>query len=369
MSMIDRGHLSIGEVLNLLQDDFPDITISKIRFLESQGLLDPERTPSGYRKFYDADITRLRWILRQQREHFLPLKVIKDRLAAGEPLAGTSDDAEPHEAVEPTASGKPHDASSSEADSHPPGAPVPVPESLHPESLHPESLDPVDPNRHQDSGARAMAHEPPVDPDITLHGVPNPFRADGVPEQDDPPPPTTDHSVEEHSTVSTPTSGPVGHRATSDADAIATSGADPVFASGTDPIFASGDTTMSLTVEELVRATGLTARQIGELERFGLIQAEHYGTSNRYDEEALLVARVAASMLAKGVEVRHLRMFKLAAEREAAFYEQLVTPILKQRNPKARQDALETLRVLAAGGDALRSSMLRSALKHLVSRG
>src|SRR5688572_4281064 len=78
--MSDRSHLSIGEVLSLLQDEFPDVTISKIRFLESQGLLDPERTPSGYRKFYETDIERLRWILRHQRDHFLPLKVMKDRL-------------------------------------------------------------------------------------------------------------------------------------------------------------------------------------------------------------------------------------------------------------------------------------------------
>src|SRR5690606_40226887 len=62
------AHRSIGEVLALLKDEFPDITISKIRFLESQGLLDPERTPSGYRRFYDKDVERLRWILRQQRE-------------------------------------------------------------------------------------------------------------------------------------------------------------------------------------------------------------------------------------------------------------------------------------------------------------
>ena len=75
-----RSHLSIGEVLSLLQDEFPDVTISKIRFLESQGLVDPERTPSGYRKFYEADIDRLRWVLRQQRDAFLPLKVIKGRL-------------------------------------------------------------------------------------------------------------------------------------------------------------------------------------------------------------------------------------------------------------------------------------------------
>lgn len=78
------SYRSIGEVLSLLQDEFPDITISKIRFLESQGLLDPERTPSGYRKFYEADIERLQWILDQQRENFLPLKVIKERLESGE---------------------------------------------------------------------------------------------------------------------------------------------------------------------------------------------------------------------------------------------------------------------------------------------
>ena len=78
--MTEPDHLSIGEVLAALHDEFPDITISKIRFLESQGLIDPERTPSGYRRFYPDDVTRLRWILFQQKEHFLPLKVIKERL-------------------------------------------------------------------------------------------------------------------------------------------------------------------------------------------------------------------------------------------------------------------------------------------------
>ena len=78
-----RSYLSIGDVLTLLRQEFPDVTISKIRFLESQGLVNPERTPSGYRKFYEHDVERLRWVLRQQREHFLPLKVIKDRLDDG----------------------------------------------------------------------------------------------------------------------------------------------------------------------------------------------------------------------------------------------------------------------------------------------
>lgn len=79
-SPAERPYLSIGEVLGLLLEEFPDVTISKIRFLESQGLIVPERTASGYRKFYDEDVELLRYILREQKEHFLPLRVIKDRL-------------------------------------------------------------------------------------------------------------------------------------------------------------------------------------------------------------------------------------------------------------------------------------------------
>jgi DNA-binding transcriptional MerR regulator len=74
--MTDRDYLSIGEVLALLLEEFPDVTISKIRFLESQGLIEPERTPSGYRKFTDSEVERLRFILREQKANYLPLRVI-----------------------------------------------------------------------------------------------------------------------------------------------------------------------------------------------------------------------------------------------------------------------------------------------------
>ncbi len=76
--------VSIGEVINLLKDEFPDISVSKVRFLESQGLIDPRRSASGYRQFYEDDIKRLRFILQQQRDHFLPLKVIKSKLTMWE---------------------------------------------------------------------------------------------------------------------------------------------------------------------------------------------------------------------------------------------------------------------------------------------
>ena len=80
---MSSGYRSIGEVLSLLSAEHPELTISKIRFLESQGLINPQRTPSGYRKFFDSDVEQLDWVLTQQRDHFLPLKEIKRRLASG----------------------------------------------------------------------------------------------------------------------------------------------------------------------------------------------------------------------------------------------------------------------------------------------
>src|SRR3954453_772374 len=77
-----RAFMSIGEVLATLRADFPDVTISKIRFLEAEGLVEPERTSSGYRKFSRDDVGRLRYVLSAQRDHYLPLRVIKAHIEA-----------------------------------------------------------------------------------------------------------------------------------------------------------------------------------------------------------------------------------------------------------------------------------------------
>ncbi|MFI0352068.1 MerR family transcriptional regulator [Actinomadura sp. 9N407] len=77
-----RAPMTIGDVLGLLRPDFPDITISKIRFLEAEGLIEPQRSPSGYRKFCDADVERLRFVLTSQRDQYLPLRVIRQQLEA-----------------------------------------------------------------------------------------------------------------------------------------------------------------------------------------------------------------------------------------------------------------------------------------------
>jgi DNA-binding transcriptional MerR regulator len=78
--MPEGAALTIGEVINLLKDEFPDVSVSKVRFLEDQGLIHLARSRSGYRQFHEHDVKRLRFILREQRDHFLPLKVIKSKL-------------------------------------------------------------------------------------------------------------------------------------------------------------------------------------------------------------------------------------------------------------------------------------------------
>ena len=119
----------------------------------------------------------------------------------------------------------------------------------------------------------------------------------------------------------------------------------------------------SLTLQELAASCGLETSDLKDLERFGLIASRTVGGTAYYDDDSLAAAHVAAGFMKFGVEARHLRMYKTAAEREAGFFEQVVMPMLKQRNPEARRQASETLSELARLGQQLRSAMLRNALR------
>ncbi len=275
--------LSIGEMLDLLKAEFPDVTISKIRFLESQGLLDPERTASGYRKFYQADVERLRWILRQQRENFLPLKVIKGRLEAEGNAVFAETDAGPGPA---RGSG---------------------------------------PGPDDQVAASAPTQKPPPDP----AGA----EARRRPEAGEAPP----------------------------AEPRAESSSSP--AGAVDEPGVTRASTFSR--DELARASGLSPSELSQLERHGLVSGTSVGSQLCYDADSLEVARLAAAFSRHGVEPRHLRMYKNSAEREAGFYEQVVIPLLKQRNPAARQQAVETLTALSELGDGLRRTLLRQALRDI----
>jgi hypothetical protein len=125
----------------------------------------------------------------------------------------------------------------------------------------------------------------------------------------------------------------------------------------------AGPSAVSLTRDELAGACGLHERVLGDLERYGLITGRPMGRDTLYDEEALVVARLAAGFMRFGVEARHLRMYKVSAEREASFFEQVVLPLVKQRNPDARRQAVTNLAELTDLGESLRAAMLRQALK------
>jgi hypothetical protein len=120
----------------------------------------------------------------------------------------------------------------------------------------------------------------------------------------------------------------------------------------------------SLTIDELCAASGLAATEVASLEGFGMIEPIVVGGALYYDEDCLTVAKLAADFARYGIEPRHLRLFRNAADRELGLIEQVVTPLLRQRNPEARQRALDAADELSRLGGALRGAIVRRALHH-----
>jgi DNA-binding transcriptional MerR regulator len=461
--MTSRTYLSIGDVLTLLRREFPDVTISKIRFLESQGLVNPERTPSGYRKFYESDVERLRWVLRQQREHFLPLKVIKGRLEQEDEFdddfdgdveadvetdvvtdiddgygAWSDDGLDAHEPalVGQRAAGAELSASAHLSSGSGPGSGPALPgfETISPiatETDHRSGLGRGDATEGSnltgpDSGASPARRSAAMTTSATAKG-PSPTMAGSVvgsaPRADGAPGPiATEHTGAATHAEATAHAGPAGPgdrgqrasgagqkgrgespaRAAGPGDDAEAGSAPPAgsraapsssgAASGTKrarnatssptsrsteggrrPAAGSHEEVSSaanamagtsMTLEELAAASGMGVADVTQLESFGLISGRLVGGVAYYDEDALMVARMAAGFAVFGVEARHLRLHKNAADREAGFIEQIVLPLLKQRNPEARQRAYDTVEELTRLGLGLRTTLLRSALRN-----
>ncbi|GAA3016759.1 transcriptional regulator FtsR [Streptomyces fulvorobeus] len=225
----DDRAMSIGTVLVQLRDEFPEVTISKIRFLEAEGLIEPQRTPSGYRKFSSADVERLAQVLRMQRDHYLPLKVIRghlDALARGEDV------------------------------------PLPV-------------------GGQRDLGEGSWDADP------------------------------------------------------------------------------GGVTAARIGRAELLAAAEVTEEQLGEWESYGLIPSTAEGA---YDAEMVTVARLVADLGRFGLEPRHLRAMRAAADREAGLVEQVVAPLRRHRNPQTRAHAEATAKELAELSVRLHSALVQTAL-------
>ena len=119
----------------------------------------------------------------------------------------------------------------------------------------------------------------------------------------------------------------------------------------------------SLSVDELCAASGLSVEEVAGLQGFGLIECVTVAGIEIYDEDALTVANLAAEFRAFGIEPRHLRLYRNAVDREMGLIEQVVIPLLRQRNPESRQRAVEGAEQLAALGQSMRATLLRQALR------
>jgi DNA-binding transcriptional MerR regulator len=281
----ERAHRSIGEVLALLKEEFADVTISKIRFLEAQGLIDPERTPSGYRRFYANDVARLRWVLRQQRENFLPLRVIKDRLQSM-----TDDDVA-------------HDLESESA-----------------------------------ASARVILPEPTLFADRS-NAPAAPRRGAG--------------------TATSTSRETTGRRKAEAAKPESARAARPKATRKRRDRTVEHDAPMVAT--DLARALDVSEPFVDELERYGLITSNLVGNDRVFDGDALQVARIAAAFATFGIDARHLRMYKMSVEREMSVFEQVLVPLIRDRDPQRSQQVEATLQELVQLGDELREVLIARA--------
>jgi DNA-binding transcriptional MerR regulator len=311
----DAAYLSIGEVLGILLEEFPDVTISKIRFLESQGLIEPERTPSGYRKFYDNDVDLLRAILREQKDNFLPLKVIRDRIESGE--------IEPDQTGSHTLPRGIRNVDIASLLESPPVAAPAVRDSIYRRTDSPA----VQPSVHVEV-ARVEAVEAPGAVEV-------------------PAPVEVPAAVETVEVV-----------AATDVVVVPEVAKTKPTARAPQP---SASDEVPSTASELCSFADITPTQLAELEQYGVVASKG---NDMYSPDALRVARVAGQLLAHGVDARHLRGWRQSAEREAALFEQLISPLLRQRNPQARKRAFESLEELADLGGDLRSTLMTSLVRN-----
>nr|WP_121251918.1 MerR family transcriptional regulator [Nocardioides ferulae] len=230
--------MNIGQVLDELRPDFPGVTIPKIRFLEDKGLIKPERTPAGYRKFSADDVERLRYVLRMQRDHYLPLKVIGEHLDAID------------------------------------------------RGLEPPPIEPV----------------VPTVPRVAL-------AADGLPSPE---------SFRRHDNL-------------------------------------------RLSRRELLKIAQVSEELLDQLEQYALV-TPRAGTGH-YDTDALVIAQTARELAEFGLEPRHLRAFKTAADREVGLVEQVVAPLRGGRDAAAHARADDAVSEIAALSVRMHATLVKVGLK------
>lgn len=336
-SMEERPYLSIGDVLDILRGEFPEITISKIRFLESQGLIDPERTPSGYRKFFEEDVERLKWVLRQQREHYLPLKVIKGKLEGRIPR-GTGDarnavDEQPVQPIQVLHEEEEHQSTQASVPSAPSGssrerANIDTPYTR-------ENIGVGQAAVWSSSGGLSRAQGAEVQ-QIQGQGA----------------------EVQQARTQGTE-SWRVGVRQ----DRVERADS-RVAESISEHDISEGDVSEPIPADE-----GASSSVLKELESYGLISGERIGGVITYGASDAEISSIASRIMEYGFEARHLKVFKHAVDREMSIIEQAVVPLLRLRNPKSLEKARNSAKELLQLSEKLHSALMRAELNRLFPPG
>ena len=272
-----RNYLSIGEVLALLLEEFPDVTISKIRFLESQGLIEPERTASGYRKFSQPEVDRLKFILREQRENYLPLKVIRNRLDGD------------------TSDGMLRNDDTSDG------------------MLRNDEI----------TAPRGIGHIP----------------------------------------------APRGNSHPAGIGGVRQSKSSPAISLVKPATIDAASTPSSYNRREIIQAASINEKTLAELERYGILRSRRVGETDLYDEIDLEILIVCAKFISLGIDARHLKAWRLAANQEVSLFETRIVPLMRQRNPAARQEALGMFAELINQGGQLRAALIAAqARDHIEPR-
>lgn len=449
--MAQSGDLTVGEVLSLLQEDFPEATLGRLREFEDLTLIAPELGPSGHRRYPAETLDRLRWVLAKMREGFDPADLVGEQGGAGQPTPAGEPAADPRPSGSAAVVRKRTGSESSQGSvaeptlfdsSEPPAGEVDDQTAVQPlpslsggrpvaDRQRPTTSDRADSSgpagrdtakRPTSSGEPTAAHQV-VDPQA--EAPQRPVRRQPEPPAERAPAPKARRSAPEPATAAPPPerapSAPAQARSPKDGatsqperpkvtpapqpetpkptpspapaqnqqpespprdlhaerkariEAVSTLQEPPSSEppprprpSRTRDLPSATAATELLTRTDFLGEVDIDETTLGEMERFGVISPVTIGGTSSYDQSAVSIGHIVANLLKLGFEARHLRMFRMASEREVDLLRQMALPLLKQRNPVGREQARERLQQAADLGGQLHSALVAEGIAELV---
>lgn len=378
--------LTVGEVLSLLQEDYPEATLGRLREFEDLSLITPELGSTGHRRYPAATLDRLRWVLSKMRDGFDPADLVDE---SGQPTTP-----EPERDPRPSGSAA---VVRKKSGAEPPAEPTlfeadQTRVQALPGRAHDDAAPKATKTVSEDTGAHRVVKAPAQAPAPSPRRQPEPPPAAKPPaakppaaapppvERPAPPQPVQPQAVQPEPPKAAPAESPPAKVSPAEhrerrarIEAVSALQEPPP----TDPVPrprparsrdlpSATEATELLARPDFLSEVGLDEETLGEMERFGVISPITIGGTSSYDQSAVAVGNIVAELLALGYEPRHLRMFRMAAEREVDLLRQMALPLLMQRNPVGREQARERLQKTADLGARLNSALVAEGLAELI---